>query len=162
MSKIKTFQDLLEEQERIERAEQEKRLADYAAYQERLAAFQAGEIAKGQAALAAYFSIASSAMGMFTHSMGSPQASTTRSAASVISGPMPLPFKTPIFMTKTPFRSGEQNFKRFHYQKERAPEQISKPYESGIQFRYRERGPKSFSARGSFAIMIYSERRRRA
>jgi hypothetical protein len=35
------------------RAEQEKRLADYAAYQERLAAFQAGEVAKGQAALAA-------------------------------------------------------------------------------------------------------------
>ena len=35
------------------RAEQEKRLADYVAYQERLAAFQASEIAKGQAAAAA-------------------------------------------------------------------------------------------------------------
>ncbi|MBQ7584053.1 MAG: hypothetical protein IJT24_05530, partial [Lachnospiraceae bacterium] len=32
------------------RAEQEKRLADYVAYQERLAAFQASEIAKGKAA----------------------------------------------------------------------------------------------------------------
>ena len=35
------------------RAEQEKRLADYVAYQERLAEFQAGEIAKGQAMLEA-------------------------------------------------------------------------------------------------------------
>ena len=35
------------------RAEQEKRLCDYLAYQQRLAEFQASEIAKGQAALAA-------------------------------------------------------------------------------------------------------------
>ena len=35
------------------RAEQEKRLTDYVAYQESLAAFQASEIAKGQAALEA-------------------------------------------------------------------------------------------------------------